>query len=115
MNKVLVGLLAGAILGCLDGATAWFYPEARAMLAGIIMGSTIKGILVGLTAGIVARKVNSMTVGILTGLGVGFALALLVAFLQHANYFEIILPGTLVGVIAGYATQKFGARPVTAK
>ena len=26
MNKIVVGLIFGAILGALDGATAWFTP-----------------------------------------------------------------------------------------
>jgi hypothetical protein len=46
MNKVLLGLLLGAILGATDGMTAWFTPEARAEIAGIVMGSTIKGMQV---------------------------------------------------------------------
>jgi len=44
---------------------------------------------------------------------VGFALAFLVAYLQHGYYFEIILPGSIVGMIVGYATQRYGAAPVT--
>jgi len=43
MNKVLLGLLLGALLGAIDGGTAWFTPSVRAQLAGIIVGSTIKG------------------------------------------------------------------------
>ena len=38
MNKILLGLLIGAALGAVDGCTAWFYPEVRAQLAGIIVG-----------------------------------------------------------------------------
>ena len=49
---------------------------------------------------------------ILCGLGMGFALALLVAILQGSHYLEIILPGSLVGVIVGFVTQKYG-RPQT--
>ena len=40
---------------------------------------------------------------------VGFLLAFIVAQLQHGHYFEIILPGSIVGLIVGYATQRFGA------
>ena len=29
MNKILVGLIVGAVLGLIDGATAWFTPEVR--------------------------------------------------------------------------------------
>ena len=113
MNKVLLGLLLGAVRGVFDGGTAWFTPSARAQLAGIIMGSTFKGLIAGVAAGIFAQKVNSVPLGILFGLAVGFVLALLVAYLQHDHYLEIILPGSLVGLIVGYATQRYGAAPTT--
>ncbi len=29
MNKIVFGLLLGAILGAFDGLTAWFTPEVR--------------------------------------------------------------------------------------
>jgi hypothetical protein len=41
-------------------------------------------------------------------------LAFLIAQLQHGYYLQIILPGSLVGVIVGYATQRYGAGPTTA-
>jgi F0F1-type ATP synthase assembly protein I len=110
MKKVVIGILLGAILGALDGTTAWFTPEARAQLAGIIMGSTIKGLIAGVAIGFFARKVNSLPLGIVFGLAVGFVLAFIVAhFLEHGHYFEIILPGSLVGLIVGYATQRYGS------
>lgn len=114
MNKILLGVLLGAVLGAVDGATAWFTPAVRLQLAGIIIGSTVKGIIAGLAIGFFARKVNSLFLGILFGLAVGFALAFLVAYLQHGYYFEIILPGSIVGVIVGYATQRYGSAPATA-
>jgi len=109
VNKILLGLMLGAVLGALDGGTAWFTPAVRVQLAGIIIGSTVKGIIAGLAIGFFARKVNSLMLGVLFGLAIGFALAFLVAYLQHGYYFEIILPGSMVGVIVGYATQKYGA------
>jgi putative effector of murein hydrolase LrgA (UPF0299 family) len=37
--------------------------------------------------------------------------------MQHGYYFEIILPGSIVGMIVGFATQRYGtaaaATPVT--
>jgi len=33
--------------------------------------------------------------------------------MQHGYYFEIMLPGGLVGLIVGYATQKYGNAPLT--
>ncbi len=39
----------------------------------------------------------------------GPVLAFIVAYMQHGYYFEIILPGSIVGMIVGYATQRYGA------
>lgn len=111
MNKVLLGLLLGALLGAIDGGTAWFTPSVRAQLGGIIVGSTIKGLIAGMAAGFFARKVNSVPLGILFGLGVGALLAFIVAYMQHGYYLEIILPGSIVGMIVGYATQRYGMTP----
>jgi len=114
MSKPLIGIALGAVLGAIDGLTAWFTPAVRNELAGIVMGSTIKGILAGIAIGFFARKFHSLPLGILFGLLVGAFLAWLVAFLQGGYYFEIILPGTLVGLIVGFATQKYGNTPATA-
>jgi hypothetical protein len=114
MNKVVLGLLLGAILGAIDGASAWFTPAVRNQLAGIIIGSTIKGLIAGVAIGFFARKVHSLLWGIVFGLAIGFVLAFIVAQMQHGYYFEIILPGSVVGLIVGYATQKYGAVPSSA-
>ncbi len=37
MNKILVGMLFGLILGAADGASAWFYPEVRSQMTGILV------------------------------------------------------------------------------
>jgi hypothetical protein len=60
MNKVLLGIVLGAILGAIDGATAWFTPAVRAGIGGIIIGSTVKGIIAGAVIGLFARKVRSL-------------------------------------------------------
>jgi hypothetical protein len=114
MNKILLGVLLGAVLGAIDGATAWFTPAVRAQLATIIVGSTIKGLIAGVAIGFFARKVNSLLLGIVFGLAVGFVLAFLVAYMQHGYYFDIILPGSIVGLIVGFATQKYGSAPASA-
>ena len=44
MNKIDLGLLLGGILGILDGLTAFFTPEVRSEMVGIVIGSTIKGL-----------------------------------------------------------------------
>jgi peptidoglycan/LPS O-acetylase OafA/YrhL len=116
MNKVLLGLLLGAVLGVIDGGTAWFTPEVRPEMATIIIGSTFKGLVGGILIGFFSRKVKSLPLGILFGLAVGALLALAIAAMPDAitgkhYYKEIIIPGSLVGLIVGYATQKYGASP----
>ena len=109
MSKVVLGLILGAVLGAVDGGTAWFTPEARAGMGGIIVGSTIKGIIAGVAAGWFAKKVNNVLAGIVFGLAVGAALAFVIVVLngwKHA--FAIMLPGTCVGAICGWATQRYG-------
>ena len=34
MNKILIGLLVGTLLGAIDGGTAWFTPAVRAQIVG---------------------------------------------------------------------------------
>jgi predicted membrane protein len=46
--------------------------------------------------------------GIVFGLAVGLLLAFIIARLQHGYYFQIMLPGGMVGLIVGYATQRYG-------
>jgi hypothetical protein len=112
MNKIVLGLLVGGILGIFDGLTAWFTPAARAQLLGIVIGSTMKGLIAGILIGYFAKKVNSLPLGILFGLGIGLLLAFAVAAMPDPSgkhyYFEIMLPGGIVGMIVGYATQRFG-------
>jgi peptidoglycan/LPS O-acetylase OafA/YrhL len=118
MNKVLLGLLLGTVLGALDGTSAYIYPEVRFEMTAIILGSTIKGLVAGLIIGFFARKVRSVPLGVLFGLAVGALLALAVAAMPDPTgkhyYFQIILPGSIVGLIVGYATQKYGAAPAPA-
>ena len=108
MNKILLGVVLGGVLGVFDGLTAWFTPEARAEIVGIVIGSTFKGILAGVLIGVFARKVNSLALGVVFGVGVGLLLAFGVAYMQHGYYFQIMLPGSMVGLIVGYATQRYG-------
>lgn len=118
MSKPVFGLILGGILGIFDGLTALFTPEARAQIVGIVIGSTIKGVIAGLLIGWFARKVNSLPLGIVFGLAVGLLLAFAVAAMPNPSgkhyYFEIMLPGAIVGAIVGYATQKYRSRLSTA-
>ena len=118
MSKPILGLLLGGILGVFDGLTAYFTPEVRHALLGIVVGSTVKGLIAGISIGFFSKKVHSLTLGILFGLGVGLLLAFIVAALPSETgkhyYFEIMLPGAIVGAIVGYATQVYRGRLSTA-
>ena len=123
MNKTVLGVLLGAVLGAADGLTALVSaPETAPQIMGIVIGSTFKGIIAGLLIGYFARRVNSLPIGVLFGLAVGLLLAWPIAYMNaqqgHNYYWEIMLPGGILGVIVGYATQRYGAEvryPATAK
>src|SRR4029077_17120687 len=110
MNKPDFGLLLGAFLGIFDGLTAWFTPAARPLLMGIVIGSTFKGLIGGLCAGYFAKKVHSVPLGVLFGLGVGMLLAYGVAAMPSATgehyYFQIMMTGRILGAVVVYAIQK---------
>ena len=114
MSKPVIGLILGGILGVFDGLTALVSaPEVAPQIVGIVIGSTFKGLVVGALAGWFARKVDSLPAGILFGLAVGAFFAYLVAAMPQPSgehyYWEIVLPGSVLGVIVGYATLRYGA------
>jgi hypothetical protein len=113
MNKPVFGLVLGGVLGIFDGLSALVSsPEVSSQIVGIVIGSTFKGLIAGVVIGWFAKKVNSLPLGILVGLVVGAALALPIAImnsnaLHHNYYWQIMLPGSIVGLIVGYATQRY--------
>ncbi|BDC51152.1 hypothetical protein F183_A34680 [Bryobacterales bacterium F-183] len=113
MSKPVAGLIAGIVLGLIDGATAWFTPQVRSQLGEIMMGSAMKGMIVGLVAGWYARKVQSEKKGILLGAALGLFLAFLVAAMPQPDgthfWLQIMLPGFITGGIIGFLTQRCGA------
>ena len=120
MSKVLLGLLLGAILGAIDGACAGFYDVvSRDELLGIVIGSTGKGLLTGVAAGLYARKTRSVGKGVLLGFAVGLVLSFLVAAMPDPKgrqlYAEIMLPGMALGAVVGFATQRYGRQPQTTR
>jgi hypothetical protein len=112
MNKILVGLIVGAVLGAIDGATAWFTPAVRDQMMGIIIGSTMKGVIAGIAAGWYARRVQSVPKGIVFGFVVGLILAFAVAAMPSATgehyWWQIMVPGSILGGVIGWATQRYG-------
>jgi len=112
MNKPVFGLVLGGVLGIFDGLSALVSsPEVSSQIAGIVICSTFKGLIAGALIGWFAKKVNSLPLGIVFGLIVGAALALPIAImnsnaLHHNYYWQIMLPGSIVGLIVGYATQR---------
>lgn len=116
MNKPLLGLLLGGVLGVVDGLTALISaPETAPQILGIVIGSTIKGVIAGAITGFFARKYDNLPLGIFFGFGVGLALAFIVAAIPQPDgthyWWEIMLPGSVMGAIVGYATQRHGVRP----
>ena len=114
MKKPVLGLLAGGTLGVLDGLSALVSaPAVRPEIAMIVVGSMGKGIVAGLLIGWFARKVKSLPLGIVFGLAMGALFALPFALGRDAvtgeRYFwEIMIPGSMVGLIVGFLTQRYG-------
>ena len=121
MNKPLLGLLAGAGLGILDGLSALVSaPEVAPDIAMIVVGSCGKGLVAGLIIGFFARKVSNLAAGIMFGIATSALVTLPIAIAPNpANnnepyFWEIIIPGMLVGLIVGFVTQRYGTRPPAA-
>jgi hypothetical protein len=73
-----------------------------------------RGLVAGLLVGLVSRKSSSLAVGLVAGVLIAGLFALPFALgtdpAPGKQYFwEIMIPGSMVGLIVGYATRKFGA------
>jgi hypothetical protein len=119
MNRPLLGALVGTGLGALDGGSAFVSaPELRNELLGIVLGSTMKGLVVGLITGFLVRKTGSFPTGALVGVVAAIVLAAPIAYLNATHYqnqsyyWKIILPGALTGLLTGYAAVRWGRRAV---
>ena len=116
MNKPVLGMLLGGILGVFDGLSALISaPETAPGIVGIVIGSTFKGLVAGLLIGWYARRVESVPKGIAFGIFISALFAFMVAAMPQPDgthyYWQIMLPGSVLGLIVGYATQKYGRRP----
>ena len=116
MKKPVLGLLLGGALGVVDGLSALISaPETAPLITGIVIGSTIKGVIVGALVGWFATKRVSIPAGVIVGLAIGAFFAFLVAAMPNPDgthyYWQIMLPGSVLGMIVGYATQRYGRAP----
>ncbi len=120
MKKPVFGMLLGGLLGIPDGLSALVSagddPNVRAGIVGIVIGSTVKGLITGLLIGWFARKTSSLALAIVFGMAVGLALAFCVSLLQAAAgqpayYWQIMTPGAILGIIVGYATYTHNEKP----
>jgi hypothetical protein len=114
MSKPVLGLILGGVLGVFDGLSALVSaPETAPDIIGIVIGSTFKGILAGAIIGWYAKRVQSVSKGVIFGLAVGAFFAFLIAAMPQPDgthyWWEIMLPGSILGLIVGYATQRYGA------
>ena len=109
MTKPILGLLLGGIVGVFDGLSALVSaPETAPQIAGIVAGSTVKGLITGVLIGVLAKKLKSLPLGMVTGALIGLVIAMPIA-IANKFYWQIMLPGTVLGLIVGYATQRYGA------
>jgi hypothetical protein len=114
LSKPMLGLITGGTLGLLDGLSGFFEPSLAPVMTSVITFSMLKGLL---SAGdrflFAARSIHA--VGIVRGdcrcrsfESVGDPKSRHGPLLGH--HAAIMRPGMLLGLIVGFATQKFGKR-----
>jgi len=109
LTKPILGLAIGGALGLLDGLSGFLEPSLAPLMTSVITFSLLKGLVSGIAIGYVSERVHSLALGILAGVTIAAVLSLLVVW--HAGmalFWDIMLPGMLLGIIVGFCTQKFG-------
>jgi len=109
LTKPILGLAIGGALGLLDGLSGFLEPSLAPLMTSVITFSLLKGLVSGIAIGYVSEKVHSLALGLIAGLAIGAFLSFLVV--MHAGmtlFWDIMLPGMLLGIIVGFCTQKFG-------
>ena len=79
-----------------------------------------KGLVAGVLIGWFAKRVNNLGLGVAFGLVMGALFALPFAMgtdpaTGQEHFWEILIPGSMVGLIVGFLTQRYdtrAARPV---
>ena len=113
MSKIMLGVVLGGVLGIFDGLSALVSapndPKIREGIVGIVIGSTFKGLLAGALIGWYAKRSSSLGATLGFGLVVGLTLAFFISLMQmlageNPYYWQIMLPGGILGLIVGYAT-----------
>jgi hypothetical protein len=111
LTKPMLGLAVGGTLGLLDGLSGFLEPSLAAVMGSVITFSLLKGLLAGIATGYVSERVHSMALGVLAGVVIAAALSLLVILRAGlALFWDILLPGMLLGATVGFATQRFGRK-----
>lgn len=112
LTKPMLGLAAGGTLGLLDGLSGFLEPSLAPVMGSVITFSLLKGLVAGIGIGYFSQRVRSMPAGLFAGIVIAAVLSLLVVL--HAGmalFWDIMLPGMLLGAIVGFATQRFGRAP----
>lgn len=111
VTKPMLGLAVGGTLGLLDGLSGFLEPPLAPLMASVITFSLLKGLVSGVAIGYFSKKVHSLLLGIFGGMAIAAAFSLLLILKAGmALLWDILLPGMLLGVIVGFATQRFGNR-----
>lgn len=112
ISRLVLGLVLGGILGLADGLSGFFSPKLAPIMTTVIAVSVFKGLACGVAIGAFSRRVQSLPLGITAGLAIALLASYAVVLRAgQALFWDIMLPGALLGLIVGIATQKFGRAP----
>jgi hypothetical protein len=115
VTKPMLGLAVGGTLGLLDGLSGFLEPSLAPLMTSVITFSLLKGLISGVAIGYFSKRVQSMLLGIFAGVAIAAAFSMLLILKAGlALFWDIMLPGMLLGVIVGFATQRFGKQTATA-
>jgi hypothetical protein len=112
ISRPVLGLALGGVLGLADGLSGFLSPKLAPIMTTVIAVSVFKGLGCGVAIGAFSRRVQSLPLGITAGVGIALLVSYGVAL--HAGlglFWDIMLPGALLGLVVGIATQKFGRAP----